>query len=321
MIKDKALEELFLTQRPHFDDHDAFMDVLTRRLDVVEYLKQHQDTTIRRYKLVMIVAFIVGILSGAVTMAFVLSTPFDVSLFNFHVHTGFLLELSEISRPIVAAALTLLMTVGIISLISNIQDINNIMKMKKKTIITMILALVTMMGQEQEIKMNETTINDYIPMLNAKGYQAYSFDVSAIKGRNATFNVREFVNGKEVEDSPRLLFPYYFEARGDKLVYGFLPSETDSLALCYFNWENTLRSAWSLKLKQLYWESEDKYVYSYRSDPFEPTSPLEKDTFIPLVYYSSFWYDAEDKITRCCGSISDIIKRSPHYYILGIMYY
>ena len=147
MIKDKALEELFLTQRPHFDDHDAFMDVLTRRLDVVEYLKQHQDTTIRRYKLVMIVAFIVGILSGAVTMAFILFTTSEVPLFNFHVHTGFLFWLSEISRPIVAAALTLLMTVGIISLISNIQDINNIMNMNKKTIITMMLAIVTMTGQ------------------------------------------------------------------------------------------------------------------------------------------------------------------------------
>ena len=43
-----------------------------------------------------------------------------------------------------------------------------------------------MMGQAQEIKMNETTINDYIPMLNQKGYQAYSFDVSKIKGRNVT---------------------------------------------------------------------------------------------------------------------------------------
>ena len=40
-----------------------------------------------------------------------------------------------------------------------------------------------MTGQAQEIKMNEATINDYIPMLNAKGYQAYSFDVSAIKGK------------------------------------------------------------------------------------------------------------------------------------------
>ncbi len=185
----------------------------------------------------------------------------------------------------------------------------------------MMLAFFALAGWAQEIKMNETTINDYIPMLKAKGYQAYSFDVSTIKGRNVEFYFKEFVNGKEVEDSPRLLFPYYFEARGDKLIIGFLPSETDSLALCCFSWENTLSFTSSLKLKQLYWESENKYIYSYRSDPFEPTSPLEKETFIPLVYYSSFWYDAEDKVTRCCGSISDIIKQSPHYYILGIKYY
>ena len=55
--------------------------------------------------------------------------------------------------------------------------------MNKKTFITMMLALVTMTGWGQEIKMNEATINDYIPMLNQKGYQAYSFDVSAIKGK------------------------------------------------------------------------------------------------------------------------------------------
>ena len=195
------------------------------------------------------------------------------------------------------------------------------MKMNKKTIITMILALVAMVGHAQEIKMNESAINDYIPLLNAKGYQAYSFDVSAIKGRNVEIYFKEIVNEKEVEDSPRLFFPYYFEARGNKLIIGFLPSEKDSLALCCFSWENTLSFTSSLKLRQLYWESENKYVYSYRSDPFEPTSPLEKGTFIPLVYYSSFWYDAEDKVTRCCGSISDIIKHSPHYYFLGIKYY
>ena len=155
--------------------------------------------------------------------------------------------------------------------------------MNKKAFISMMLALVSMTGLAQEIKMNETAISDYIPLLNAKGYQAYSFDVSAIKGRNVEIYCREFVNRKEVEDSPRLLFPYYFEARGDKLVYGFLPSDNDSTAICYFNWENTIRSTWGLKLKQIYWESENKYIYSYRSDPFEPTSPLEKDTFIPLV--------------------------------------
>ena len=196
----------------------------------------------------------------------------------------------------------------------------------KKTIITILLAIVAMAGLAQEIKMNETTINDYIPLLNAKGYQAYSFDVSAIKGRNVEIYCREFVNGKEVDNSPRLLFPYYFEARGDKLIIGFLPSETDSIAQYCFSWENTLSYHSLLKLKQIYWESENKYIYSYRSDsyrsdPFEPTSPLEKETFIPLVYYSSFWYDAEDKVTRCCGSISDITPNSPHYYILGIKFY
>ena len=193
--------------------------------------------------------------------------------------------------------------------------------MNKKTIITLLLTLVAVMGQAQEIKKIETTFNDYIPMLNAKGYQAYSFDVSALKGKNVSVNVREFVDGKEVEGSPRRLFPYSFETRGDKLVMGFLPSETDSLALTFFNWENTIQATWSLKLRQLYWESENKYIYSYRSDPSEPTSPLEKETFIPLVYYSSFWYDAEYKVTRCCGTISDISPKSPHYYILGIMYY
>ena len=55
--------------------------------------------------------------------------------------------------------------------------------MNKQTIITIMLVLVAVVGQAQEIKMNEATINDYIPMLNQKGYQAYSFDVSAIKGK------------------------------------------------------------------------------------------------------------------------------------------
>ena len=45
----------------------------------------------------------------------------------------------------------------------------------------MILALVAMAGLAQEIKMNETAISDDIPTFNAKGYQAYSIDVSAIK--------------------------------------------------------------------------------------------------------------------------------------------
>ena len=39
MTKDKALEELFLAQKPHFSDNADFMASLTKRLDAVEYLK------------------------------------------------------------------------------------------------------------------------------------------------------------------------------------------------------------------------------------------------------------------------------------------
>ena len=123
MKKDKALEELFLAQKPHFSDHADFMATLTKRMDAVEYLKQHQEATIRRYKILMVTAFVVGIISGAVSIGYVLSTPADVPLFTFQVQTGILLWLSENSRILAVTALSLLLTLGIISIINNVQDI------------------------------------------------------------------------------------------------------------------------------------------------------------------------------------------------------
>lgn len=123
MTKDKDLEAIFLAQKPQFNDRTDFMAALSKRLDAVEYVKQHQEATIRHYKMAMIAAFVVGIVSGAVTIAFVLSTPADVPLFTFRVQTGFLLWLAENSRLIATTALSLLMTLGIISIISNIHDI------------------------------------------------------------------------------------------------------------------------------------------------------------------------------------------------------
>ena len=123
MMKDKTLEELFLAQKPHFTDNADFMSALTKRLDAVEFLKQHQEATIRRYKLAMVVAFVVGIISGAIVVALILSTPVDVPLFTFKVQTGILLWLAENSRWIAVTALSMLMTLGFFSIISNVQDI------------------------------------------------------------------------------------------------------------------------------------------------------------------------------------------------------
>lgn len=123
MEKDKTLEQLFLAQTPKFDDKAEFMARLTKRLDAVEYIRQYQEVTLRRYKMAMVVAFVVGILSGAATIGFLLSTSADVPLFTFQVQTGFLLWLAQNSRIITATALCLLMTVGIVSIYNNVTDI------------------------------------------------------------------------------------------------------------------------------------------------------------------------------------------------------
>ena len=128
MSKDKALEELFLVQKPHFDDNADFMAALTRRLDAVEYVRRHQEATIRRYKIAMVAAFVVGVVSGAISLAFVLSLPADMPLFTVHVQSGFLLWLAENSRVILSTVLALLMSLGLMSIISNVSDILHLQK-------------------------------------------------------------------------------------------------------------------------------------------------------------------------------------------------
>ena len=123
MNKDKALEELFLAQKPYFDDSDAFMASLAKRLDAVEFIKQYQEATLRRYKMAMVVAFVAGIIGGAVGMVFLLSTPAQVPLFTFRTHLVLLQWFSENSRIIVATTLSLLMSLGIISIAANVKDI------------------------------------------------------------------------------------------------------------------------------------------------------------------------------------------------------
>ena len=125
MNKDKELEELFLAQKPHFDDNEAFMASLNKRLDAVEYVKQHQEATIRRYKWAMVAAFVVGIISGAITIAFVLSMPAEIPLFTFNAQSVMLLWLSEHSRIIVTTALSLFMGFGVFSIFGNVMDIVN----------------------------------------------------------------------------------------------------------------------------------------------------------------------------------------------------
>ena len=93
--------------------------------ELEELVKQHQEATIRRYKWAMVAAFVVGIISGAITIAFVLSMPAEIPLFTFNVQSVMLLWLSEHSRIIVTTALSLFMGFGVFSIFGNVMDIVN----------------------------------------------------------------------------------------------------------------------------------------------------------------------------------------------------
>lgn len=128
MLKDKALEELFLAQRPVFDDQDVFMARLARKLDAVEYLRQYEEANLRRYRYAMVGTFAMGVVVGAVMLTIILSMPNDIPLITFHATTGVLLIIEQYSRTIASLAIMLLLGFGIVSIINNILDITQ-MKM------------------------------------------------------------------------------------------------------------------------------------------------------------------------------------------------
>ena len=127
MTKDKALEELFLAAKPTFDDSEQFMASLSHRLDAVEFIKQHEEATLRRYKLCMIATFVLGIVLGGCAAVFILSIPADIPLFTFKVQSGMLLLLEQHSRIISLVALSGLIGLSIIS------QVNDILSMKTIT--------------------------------------------------------------------------------------------------------------------------------------------------------------------------------------------
>lgn len=131
MNKDKAIEDLFLARKPHFDDSEAFMSSLIKRLDAVEYVKQQQEATIRRYKKAMIAAFVIGLISGGCAMVYFLSMPTDVPLFTFNVQSRALQWIAENSRLLAIAALSLLTSICLISIVGNVQDISSMQRRMK----------------------------------------------------------------------------------------------------------------------------------------------------------------------------------------------
>ena len=195
-----------------------------------------------------------------------------------------------------------------------------------RTILAILLALCPAAVCAQSIRMDKPSVADYLPLLDARGYMAYGFSCKGLRGKEATFELREFIEGKEAADSPRMLIPYRLPIKGKKLVIGFIPSDNDSTARCIISSEGSFTVGSDLPLRQIYWESRGEHVYRYLSKPFElPRRAGKEASFIPLVLYCSFWYDKKHKVVRCCGEkvikpdlSSEILTHCPHYYVIGM---
>ena len=125
MMKDKALEELFLAARPTFDDGDAFIRKLEKRLDAVEYLKQHEEACIRRYRYAMLATFVLGLVLGGGAIAMMLNAPADGA------ESGLLLLLGQYSRFAAVILLSGLVCLTIVSVVNIVVDLLNMRDVNK----------------------------------------------------------------------------------------------------------------------------------------------------------------------------------------------
>lgn len=131
MMKDKALEELFLAARPIFDDGDAFIRKLEKRLDAVEYLKQHEEACIRRYRYAMLATFVLGLVLGGGAIAMMLNAPADQPLFTFGAESGLLLLLGQYSRFAAVILCSGLVCLTIVSVVNIVVDLLNMRDVNK----------------------------------------------------------------------------------------------------------------------------------------------------------------------------------------------
>ena len=121
MKKEDILEQIFQDYKPSLESNECFMEKLNQRLDAVEYIKQVQDKQIRRYKYLVIAAFVLGILCSETAFTFSLET--EIKGLSF---------LEQNSRLLSLAFIAGIISFAIISIIRNIQDVINLSSYQTK---------------------------------------------------------------------------------------------------------------------------------------------------------------------------------------------
>ena len=126
MEKDETLEELFQGFEPRLKDDDAFMRNLNRRLEAVEYLKMVQDRQLRRYRQVMLVVFILGIVCGGFLFYFITEYADAIPSLPLETTIPVLSFLVENSYMILLSIIVLMMSFAVVSVMNLTQDLRRL---------------------------------------------------------------------------------------------------------------------------------------------------------------------------------------------------
>ena len=196
----------------------------------------------------------------------------------------------------------------------------------KKTIITILLALVALMGQAQEISKAKATADDYIKLLNDQGLYAYALDLSQLEKDKYLIApvIQVYTNGK-LEQDILSDFGMAYTNSAPKITIGFY-SKCDSLLTFKFQFDEVCGLSFSLPKYPVKDESDGTEAILYKPVPFAIQPTWKEHEVIPVVAYSSFWYDPEDKICRNCDEREfgidymkgNTFKYSPHIYVFGV---
>ena len=205
--------------------------------------------------------------------------------------------------------------------------------MKKKTIITILFALVAillvsiaMKGQKKSVKSAEAKPKDAVEQKKPQDDNVLTYDISSLQDSASLIIlvIREYNQLGMVDE---------MKGRGLKMAktlsIGFSPRQsvkTDSIVTVSVRPDSGNGLAGDLVLKPV--PDAPETFYLYEKVPIR-VSALRRNTFIPLALYGSFWWDSNYKICRFCGEKelteenireSEYFKHSPHYYVIGAIF-
>lgn len=198
--------------------------------------------------------------------------------------------------------------------------------MKRKTIITALLAFVSMIGQAQEIGSAQVMADDYINLLNKQGYYVYAIDLSKLeKDKYLMSPVIQVYSKGKLEQNILEGFGVAYTNSAPIVTVGLMPC-TDSLFTCNFQFDKVCALKMNLPKSSVTNEADGSEEISFLARPFIIHPDWKENEVIPIVAYSSSWYDPDIRACRNCDvnefdkdyRTSATFQNSPKIYVFGI---